>query len=119
MLVVLFHGDNVTESIMSSWFNHAFPIQGQLYVSYILSHGKFRPHNIEKAWEYLEHIFIICICAICTKSTPVRYQITDTTVDADLFLLENEGPGAPLFVCRFKQCRSTYCEGGVCHGYQC
>jgi hypothetical protein len=33
---------------------------------------------------------IIDVCGICTTSTPVRYQITDATVDADLFLMEIE-----------------------------
>jgi hypothetical protein len=33
---------------------------------------------------------IIGICGICNRSSPVRYQITDATVDADLFSLEIE-----------------------------
>jgi hypothetical protein len=102
-------------------------------------YNKFKPGNIEKAWEYLEHIskisperlkygdekslkgkeifnklarrdvltglvlqtktdpdlrntysIIGMICGICTRSTPVRYRITDTTVDADLFSMEIE-----------------------------
>ena len=32
----------------------------------------------------------LLICGICTRSTPVRYRITDTTVDADLFSMEIE-----------------------------
>ena len=104
----------------------------------LVPYDKFRPGNIEKAWEYLDHIArisperlkygdkkslngqsivkklaqrdvltglvpptitdpdllntysIIGICGICIRSTPVRYQITDITVDADLFSLEIE-----------------------------
>jgi hypothetical protein len=96
-------------------------------------YDKFRPSNMEKAWEYLDHIArispewlkyrdkkslkgksifnklarrdvlvghvlattmdpdlrntysIIGICGICTRSMPVRYQITDAIADADLF----------------------------------
>ncbi len=33
---------------------------------------------------------IIGICGICTRSMPVRYQITDAIVDADLFSLKIE-----------------------------
>jgi len=31
---------------------------------------------------------IIGICGICMRSTPVRYRITDATIDADLFSFE-------------------------------
>jgi hypothetical protein len=33
---------------------------------------------------------IISICGICSRSMPVRYQITDAIVDADLFSLKIE-----------------------------
>ena len=123
---------------MSRWFNYAFLIQGRFCVPNLVPYDKFRPRNIDKAWEYLSHISkisperlkygdkkslkvkaifnrlarrdvltglvpvtitdpdmhntysIIGICGICTRSTPVRYRITDATVDADLFLLEIE-----------------------------
>ena len=103
-----------------------------------MPYDKFRPGNIEKAWEYLGHLSkisperlkygdekslkgraifnkkarrdvltglvprtitdpdlrntysIIGICGISRRSSPVRYRITDTTVDADLFSLEIE-----------------------------
>jgi hypothetical protein len=41
---------------------------------------------------------IIGICGICTRSTPVRYRITDSTVDADLFSLEIESAIANRFL---------------------
>ena len=41
---------------------------------------------------------IIGICGICTRSTPVRYRITDATVDADLFPMEIESAIAMRFL---------------------
>ena len=41
---------------------------------------------------------IIGICGIFTRSSPVRYQITDATVDADLFLLEIEATIANIYL---------------------
>ena len=41
---------------MSRWFNHAFPVRDRLCVPNLVPYDKFRPDNIEKAWEYLEHI---------------------------------------------------------------
>jgi len=127
-------GTILSESTVSRWFNHAFPVRGRLCVPNLGPYNKFKPGNIEKAWEYLEHISkisperlkygdekslkgkeifnklarrdvltglvlqtktdpdlrntysIIGICGICTRSTPMRYRVTDTTVDADLFL---------------------------------
>jgi hypothetical protein len=128
----------VLESTVSRWFHHAFPIQGRLCGPNLVPYDKFRPSNMEKAWEYLDHIArisperlkygdekslkaklifnklarqdvlaglvlpmmtdpdlrntysIIGICGICTRLLPVRYWITDATVDADLFSLEIE-----------------------------
>ena len=118
------------DSTMPSRFEVDF---GCLILS-LVPYDKFRPSNIEKVWEYLEHVSrisperlkygdkkslkgkeifnkleqrdvltglvpqaktdpdlqntysIIGLCGICTRSTPVRNQITDTIVDADLFL---------------------------------
>jgi hypothetical protein len=131
-------GTIVSANTMSRWFDDAFPIQGRLRVPNPVPYDKFRPRNLEKAWEYLNHIArislerlkygdekslkgkaifnkkaqrdvltglvphtmmdpdlrnrssIIGICGICKRSSPVRYRITDATVDADLFLLEIE-----------------------------
>jgi hypothetical protein len=131
-------GTIVSESTVSRWFHHAFPIRGRLCVPNLVPYDKFRPGNMEKAWDYLDHIArisperlkygdekslkgkeifnklarrdvltglvpatitdpdlrntysIIGICGICTRSTPVRYRITDATVDADLFSIEIE-----------------------------
>ena len=41
---------------MSRWFNHAFPVRDRLCVPNLVLYNKFRPGNIEKAYEYLEHI---------------------------------------------------------------
>jgi hypothetical protein len=49
-------GTIVSESTVSRWFNHAFPVRGRLCVPNLVPYDKFRPGNIEKAWEYLEHI---------------------------------------------------------------
>ncbi len=49
-------GTIMSESTLSRWFNHAFPIRGWLCVPNPVPYDKFRPCNIEKAWEYLEHI---------------------------------------------------------------
>jgi hypothetical protein len=126
----------VSETTVSRWFHHAFPIWGRCCVPNLAPYGKFRPRNIEKAWEYLDHMSKICLerlkygnekslkgkvifnklawrdvltrlvpptmtdqylrnkytiielCSISKLSTPVRYQIADAIVDADLFLLE-------------------------------
>jgi transposase len=131
-------GTIVSERTVSRWFDEAFPIRGRLRVPNLVPYDKFRPGNIEKAWEYLDHISrisperlkygdekslkgkaifnkkarrdvltglvpptmtdpdlrntysIIGICGINKNSSPVRYRITDATVDADLFSLEIE-----------------------------
>jgi transposase len=131
-------GTIVSESTVSRWFHFAFPISGRLCKPNLVPYDKFRPGNIEKAWEYLGHLSkisperlkygdekslkgraifnknarrdvltglvprtmtdpdlrntysIIGICGISRRSSPVRYRITDTTVDADLFSLEIE-----------------------------
>ena len=128
----------MSESTVSRWFHFAFPISGRLCKPNLVPYDKFRPGNIEKAWEYLGHLSkisperlkygdekslkgraifnkkarrdvltglvpatltdpdlrnsysIIGICGISRRSSPVRYRITDTTVDADLFSLEIE-----------------------------
>jgi hypothetical protein len=49
-------GTIVLESTVSRWFHHAFPIQGRLCVPNLVPYDKFRPGNMEKAWEYLNHI---------------------------------------------------------------
>ncbi len=41
---------------------------------------------------------IVGICGIYTRSTPVWYQITDTSVDADLFSMEIESAIAMRFL---------------------
>ena len=131
---------------MSQWFNHAFPVPNKLCVPNLVPYDKFRPRNIEKEWEYIEHISkisperlkygnekslrgkaifnklarrdvltglipplmtdpylrnrysIIGICCICRRSAPVRYQITNATVDADLFSMEIEAAIAMRFL---------------------
>jgi hypothetical protein len=128
----------VLESTVLQWFHFVFPIQGRRWVLNLVLCNYFQPSNMEKAWEYLNHIArispeqlkykdekllkgesifnklarrdvltghvpattmdpdlcntysIIGICGICMRSTPVRYQITDAIVDADLFSLEIE-----------------------------
>ncbi len=112
----------------------------------LVPYDKFQPRNLEKAWEYLNHIArisperlkygdekslkgkaifnkkarrdvltglvphtmtdpdlrnrysIIGICGICNRSLPVWYQITDATVDADLFTLEIESAIASRYL---------------------
>jgi hypothetical protein len=112
----------------------------------LVPYDKFRPRNIEKVWEYLDHIArisperlkygnenslkgkdifnkkarrdvlmglvpptmtdpdlrntysIIGICGISKRSSPVRYRITDATVDADLFSLEIESAIASRYL---------------------
>ncbi len=134
------------ESTVLRWFHFAFLIQGRLRVPNLFPYDKFQPSNMEKAWEYLNHIArisperlkygdekllkgksifnklackdvltglvpamttdpdlrntysIISICGICTRSTPVRYQITDAIVDADLFSLKIESAIANQFL---------------------
>jgi hypothetical protein len=43
-------------STVWQWFNHAFPVRGQLCVPNLVPYDKFRSCNMEKAWEYLDHI---------------------------------------------------------------
>ena len=57
-------GTIVSESTVSRWFNHAFPIQGRLCVPNLVPY----PRNIEKAWEYHEHI---------SKISPERLKYGD------------------------------------------
>ncbi len=49
-------GTIVLERTVSRWFDDAFPIRGRLRVPNLVPHDKFWPRNIEKAWEYLDHI---------------------------------------------------------------
>jgi hypothetical protein len=58
-------GTILSESTVSRWFNHAFPVRGRLCVPNLVPYDKFRPGNIKKAWEYLEHI---------SKISPVRLK---------------------------------------------
>ena len=44
------------KSTVSRWFNHGFPVPGRLCVPNLVLYDKFRPGNIEKTWEYLEHV---------------------------------------------------------------
>ncbi len=46
----------VLESTMSRGFHFAFPIQGRLWVPNLVPYNKFWPSNMEKAWEYCNHI---------------------------------------------------------------
>jgi hypothetical protein len=137
----------VLESTILRWFSNAFPIWGRLCVPNLVPYDKFRPRNIEKAWEYLDHIArisperlkygdekslkgkaifnklaqqdvltglvlptttdpnlrnsysIIGICGICTRSTAVRYPITNATMDTNLFSLEIESAIANQYLC--------------------
>ena len=41
---------------------------------------------------------IIGMCGICRKSTPVRFRITEATVDAELFAMEIEASVASKFL---------------------
>jgi hypothetical protein len=139
-------GTIVSERTVSRWFDDAFPIRGRLRVLNLVPYDKFRPRNIEKAWEYLDHIArisperlkygnekslkgkaifnkkarrdvltglvpptmtdpdlrntysIIGICGISKRSSPVRYRITDATVNADLFSLEIESAIASRYL---------------------
>ncbi len=43
-------------STVLQWFNHAFPVRGWLCVPNLVPYDKFRPRNMDKAWEYLKHI---------------------------------------------------------------
>ena len=61
-------GAIVLESTVSGWFNHAFPIRGRLCAPNLIPYDKFRPPNIEKAWEYLGHI---------SKISPERLKYGD------------------------------------------
>ena len=112
-------------------------LQLQSPVPNLVPYDKFWPGNMEKTWDYLDHIARIClewlkygdekllkskeifnklarrdvltrlipatitdppdlrntysiigICRISTRSTSVRYRITDATIDADLFSFE-------------------------------
>ncbi len=49
-------GTIVLESTVLRWFHDAFPNWGQLCVLNLVPYDKFRPSNMEKAWEYLDHI---------------------------------------------------------------
>jgi len=49
-------GTIVSESTVSRWFHDAFPIRGRLCMPNLVPYDKFRPRNMEKAWEYLDHI---------------------------------------------------------------
>ena len=49
-------GTIVSERTVLRWFDDAFPIRGRLRVPNLVPYDKFRPRNIEKAWEYLDHI---------------------------------------------------------------
>jgi hypothetical protein len=49
-------GTIVSENTVSWWFHFAFMIQGRLRVPNLVPYDKFRPSNMEKAWEHLNHI---------------------------------------------------------------
>ena len=49
-------GTIVSESTVSRWFHDAFPIRGRLCMPNLVPYDKFRPRNMEKAWEYLDNI---------------------------------------------------------------
>ena len=139
-------GTIVSESVVSRWFNHAFEFRGGLCVPNLVPYDKFRPHNVEKAVEYIKALArinpsrlkyadekslkgkdicnklarrdpltgivpptmtdpdlrntysIIGICGISRRSTPVRYRITESTVDAEIFALEIEDAIASRFL---------------------
>jgi transposase len=131
-------GTIVSESTVSRFFNKGFPIRGGLCMTNLVPFDKFRPGNVEKAYEYLHylskinpaivkygdeksvkgkdvcnrkarkdvltgfiphtitdpdlrnHYAIIGMCSYSPQCTPIRFRITDTTVDADLFSAEIE-----------------------------
>ena len=139
-------GTIVSESTVSRFFNHGFPIRGGFCKPNLVPYDKFRPANIEKAKEYIKtlakidprrlkygdekslkgkSIFnkkarrdilngivpatmtdpdlrntysIIGMCGISRRSTPVRFQITEATVDAELFAMEIEASVASKFL---------------------
>ena len=139
-------GTRVSTSVVSRFFNHAFEIRGGLCVPSLVPYDKFRPHNIEKAVEYIKALAridpsrlkyadekslkgkdicnklsrrdplsgivpptmtdpdlrntysIIGICGISRRSTPLRYRITESTVDAELFALEVKDAIASRFL---------------------
>lgn len=141
-----FTGTIVSKSTVSRWFNHGFPYKGGLRKANIQPFDKFKPANIEKAYEYLaimaridptrikfgdeKHLkgkdivhsvtrrdvltgivppvtsdpdwrnafSIIGICGIDRRSSPVRYRITSSTVDAELFAIEIEAAVASGFL---------------------
>jgi hypothetical protein len=43
-------------STLLQWFNYAFPVHVWICVPNLVPYNKFRPCNMEKAWEYLNHI---------------------------------------------------------------
>jgi hypothetical protein len=49
----------VLESTVSQWFHNAFPIRGRLCMPNLVPYNKFRPRNMKRAWEYLNHILSI------------------------------------------------------------
>ncbi len=49
-------GTIVLANTVLRWFDKAFPIRGRLRVPNLVPYDKFRPRNLEKAWEYLNHI---------------------------------------------------------------
>ncbi len=49
-------GTIVSKSTVLQWFSNTFPIRGRLCVPNLVPYNKFRPRNIEKVWEYLDHI---------------------------------------------------------------
>ena len=141
-----YNGTVVSESTISRFFIHGFPVRGGFCKANLVPYDKFRPQNIEKAKEYLRILArcdprrikygdeksikgraihnkkarrdvlrdvvpatlvdpdlrntysIIGICGIDKKTTPVRYRITEATVDADLFSLEIEASIASGFL---------------------
>ena len=49
-------GTIVSESTVSRFFNHGFPIKGCLCKANLVPYDKFRPANIEKAVQYLRYL---------------------------------------------------------------
>jgi transposase len=56
----LLTGNNVSESTVSRFWNHAFPIRGALRKPNMVPIDKFKPENILRAHEYLQIVLKIC-----------------------------------------------------------
>jgi hypothetical protein len=53
-VVAFLTGTSVSESTVSRFFNHGFPIRGGLCRPNLVPIDKFKPENIERAFEYLQ-----------------------------------------------------------------